>query len=71
MGQEEADRLLSRDEVEKRFGISRRFLEQAAHRRDGPCIIRIGRSVRYRVRDIEMWIETRADYADPNARSLQ
>lgn len=67
MKQEEAHRLLSRVEVAERFGISRRFLEQAAHRGEGPCIIRIGRSVRYRVSDIENWIDSLADYSGRNA----
>ena len=54
-------RLLSRDEVEELYGISRRFLETVAQRGTGPCIIRVGRLVRYRPRDIERWIEANAD----------
>jgi predicted DNA-binding transcriptional regulator AlpA len=52
-----ADRLLSRREVEERFGISKRYLEVAIMRHEGPPIVRIGRSVRYRVRDVVEWIE--------------
>lgn len=52
-----ADRLMSRHEVEKRFGITKRFLESAAVRGDGPRFVRIGRLVRYRVPDIQAWIE--------------
>lgn len=51
------DRLLCRDEVQERFGISRRFLELAATRGDGPRFVRIGRLVRYRCKDIAAWIE--------------
>lgn len=50
------DRLLSRPEVQKHFGISQRFLEVAAVRGDGPPVVKIGRSVRYQVRDIRAWI---------------
>lgn len=53
------DRLLSRPEVEDHFGLSRRFLEVAAVRGDGPPMIKIGRSVRYRVGDLLEWIEAR------------
>lgn len=53
------DRLLSRVEVEECFGLSRRFLEVSAVRGDGPPMIRIGRSVRYRAGDLREWIEAR------------
>ena len=52
------DRLLNRDEVEQRFGISKRFLEMCAMRGDGPRIVRVGRLVRYRPADIIAWIDT-------------
>lgn len=51
------DLLLSRPNVELNFGISRRFLETAAVRGDGPPMVKIGRSVRYRVSDLRKWIE--------------
>lgn len=54
-----ADRLLSRAEVEVNFGLSRRFLEVSAVRGDGPPMVKIGRSVRYRVGDVRAWIEAR------------
>lgn len=53
------DRLLSRAEVEVNFGLSRRFLEVAAVRGDGPPMVKIGRSVRYRSEDLRAWIEAR------------
>lgn len=52
-----SDRLLSRTEVEGRFGITKRFLEVATMRGNGPKFVRIGRSVRYRVKDLEAWID--------------
>jgi len=54
--QEENDRLLSRDEVEQRFGISKRFLELAVARRSGPKFVRVGSLIRYTVKDIRGWI---------------
>ncbi|MDI3336403.1 AlpA family transcriptional regulator [Defluviimonas aestuarii] len=54
-----SDRLLSRAEVEVNFGLSRRFLEVSAVRGDGPPMVKIGRSVRYRVADLRAWIEAR------------
>ena len=54
------DKLLSRDQVQAEFGLSRRFLELSAWRGDGPPMIRIGRrAVRYRRGDILDWIATR------------
>jgi hypothetical protein len=49
-------RLLSRDEVESTFGISKRFLELAACNGDGPAFIKVGRLTRYRVQDLLDWI---------------
>lgn len=55
------DRLLSRAEVEERFGISKRFLELAAVRGEGPAIVRLGRLVRYRVSDLKAWIDRQTE----------
>ena len=51
------ERLLNRDEVQTRFGIPKRFLEISAMKGNGPRIVRVGRLARYRVKDIEAWIE--------------
>lgn len=53
------DLLLSRAEVQERFGLSRRFLEIAAVRGDGPPMIKLNRSVRYLAKDLRAWIEAR------------
>jgi len=52
------DRLLSRGEVHSYFGLTQRFLEVSAVRGDGPPMVKIGRSVRYRVGDLRSWIES-------------
>lgn len=57
------ERLLTRIEVEQRFGVPKRFLELAIARDDGPRYVRIGRLVRYRARDVSLWIEEQA--SDP------
>jgi predicted DNA-binding transcriptional regulator AlpA len=58
--QDSPDKLLTRDEVEAEFGLTRRFLELSAWRGDGPPLIRIGqRAVRYRRGDLAKWIEMR------------
>ena len=54
---EDKDRLLTRREVEKRFGISKRYLEISAMRSEGPRMVRLGRMVRYRIGDIVDWID--------------
>lgn len=53
----EEDRLLTRVEVEERFGISKRYLEVAAMRGEGPRRIKMGRLVRYRAADLRAWID--------------
>ena len=53
-----ADRLLTRAEVQTYFGLSQRYLEISATRGDGPPFFKIGRSVRYRVAELRSWIET-------------
>jgi len=51
--------LLSRDDIERETGggVSRRWLELAAHRGDGPAYIKISRRcVRYRRSDFDQWL---------------
>lgn len=60
MQEHEKERLLSRAEVEQQFGISKRYLETAVCRGDGPKLVRIGRLVKYRPRDVRDWIEANA-----------
>lgn len=52
------DRLLNRSEVHSHFGLTQRFLEVSAVRGNGPPMVKIGRSVRYRVGDLRAWIES-------------
>ena len=59
MKEDDDDYLLSRNDVEARFGISKRFLELSGLDGRGPRQVRIGRSVRYRVRDVRDWIAER------------
>lgn len=49
-------KLLCRDEVEALFGISKRFLELAVRKNNGPVFVKVGRLTRYRVQDLETWI---------------
>lgn len=51
-------RLLSRDDVEANYGpcLTRRWLELAAHRGEGPPMVKRARRVFYRVSDIEAWL---------------
>ena len=56
--QPDDERLLTRADVEERFGISKRFLETSAANGHGPDFVRVGRLVRYRARDVAAWIES-------------
>ncbi|WP_372837490.1 helix-turn-helix transcriptional regulator [Phaeovulum sp.] len=53
------ERLMTRAEVQTHFGLTQRFLEVSAVRGDGPPMVKIGRSVRYRVADLRDWIAAR------------
>lgn len=55
------ERLLTRTQVEERFGIPKRFLEVAAMKREGPPIVRLGRSVRCRQADLRAWISAQVE----------
>lgn len=57
MKQDESVKLLTRAEVEATFGISRRFLEMAAVKGNGPLMTRIGRRVMYAPSDIHAWLD--------------
>lgn len=57
MTPERPTRLMTRDEVAEIYGISKRRLELAPARGEGPAFVRIGRSVRYRPGDVEAWLE--------------
>lgn len=60
--------LMSRAQVEAEYGISRRWLEQAALTGNGPSFIKIARrTVRYRRDDLERWLGERQvkSTADP------
>ncbi|MEL7279274.1 MAG: helix-turn-helix domain-containing protein [Pseudomonadota bacterium] len=52
--------MISRAEVQDRFGIGQRFLADAYKRGEGPRLIRVGRLIRYRVQDVRDWIEEQA-----------
>lgn len=60
--------LLSRDDIERETagGITRRWLELAAHRGEGPPFLKISRRmVRYRRDDFYSWLEAqRVDGSD-------
>lgn len=52
--------LLSRDDIERetRGGITRRWLELAAHRGEGPPMLKISRRmVRYRRSEFRSWLD--------------
>ena len=66
MSQSDQYRLLNRSEVADKFGIPKRYLELSALRGTGPRMVRFGRLVRYRVRDIEDWIEANTTQDEPN-----
>ncbi len=54
---EQIDRLLTQQEVVEWTKMSPAYFEQARHRGDTTLIyVRIGRSIRYRVSDVQRWI---------------
>lgn len=59
------DTLISRREAEVHFGLSARWLELAAHKGEGPPMVKISRRmVRYRASDVNRWLESRTIASD-------
>lgn len=56
-----ADRLLGPDEVAAFLGVPLRTIYRWRSRREGPRGYRVGRHVRYRLDDVERWLEDRSD----------
>jgi predicted DNA-binding transcriptional regulator AlpA len=59
--------LLTRDQVEAAFGLPKRFLETTGLKQNGPSLVRIGRSVRYRAGDVKAWIANQV--VDPTSEA--
>ena len=58
---EERQRLLSPHEVAVFLGVPLQTIYRWRYRREGPRGYRVGRHVRYRVDDIERWLEDHRD----------
>ncbi|MEQ1610491.1 MAG: AlpA family transcriptional regulator [Hyphomonadaceae bacterium] len=58
MNSDPSTRLLSRDDVEEKYGpcLTRRWLELAAHKGEGPPMVKRARRVFYRQSEIEAWL---------------
>lgn len=48
-------------QVAEYLGVSKRTLDDWAHRGGGPAYIRVGRHRRYRWSDIERWLDERCE----------
>ena len=58
MSREFIEPLLTRDQVAKKFNLEKRWLELAAHKGEGPPMVKISRRmVRYRASDVNRWID--------------
>jgi excisionase family DNA binding protein len=55
------DRLLGPEEVAAFLGVPLRTIYRWRSRREGPRGYRVGRHVRYRLVDVERWLEDRGD----------
>ncbi len=55
------DRLLSIPELAAYLGVPVATIYRWRYTRDGPVGYRVGRHVRYRLADIERWLETQRD----------
>ena len=55
------NRLLSIPELADYLGVPVATIYRWRYRRDGPAGYRVGRHVRYRLSDVERWLETQRD----------
>ena len=56
-----AQRLLSPHEVAAFLGVPLQTIYRWRYRHEGPLGYRVGRHVRYRIVDVEQWLEERRD----------
>lgn len=56
--------LLNEVEAATYLRLSRSFLRQARCRADGPAYVKLGRSVRYRLPDLNIWLAQRLSTAN-------
>lgn len=58
MAEQQIDRLITQSEVVRLTGLSSAYFEQARHRKNSSLVYcKIGRAVRYRMSDVQRWIE--------------
>ena len=62
---EHADRLINVQELADYLGLPVTTLYQWRYRREGPPGFRVGRHLRYRWSDVQLWIEDRLDEGSP------
>lgn len=55
----ELDRALDRKQTGALTGLAEITLAKMAQRGEGPPYFKVGRNVRYRLRDVQAWIEAR------------
>lgn len=60
---DDSDRLLSVDELADYLGVPAKTLYAWRYRREGPRGFRVGRHLRYRWSDVQLWIEEQLDLA--------
>jgi excisionase family DNA binding protein len=56
-----ARRLLSPDELASYLGVPRATVYRWRSRREGPCGIRVGRHIRYRLEEVDRWLDERQE----------
>jgi hypothetical protein len=58
-------KLYSTTEIAEMFGITDEYLRKLRSLRAGPVYSRIGRMIRYRIADVEHWLEIAAEIVTP------
>lgn len=56
---QQAPQLLRESDVAERWNLSERCLQAWRLRGDGPPYLKLGRAVRYRLSDLDLWLENR------------
>jgi predicted DNA-binding transcriptional regulator AlpA len=59
MSNELRNKLLADGEVAHLIGMSKSYLRQSRVKGTGPAFLKLGRSVRYRLEDVEAWLQSR------------
>ena len=62
-----SESLLDDRELSRRLNIARQTIQGWRHRKVGPPFVRVGRRIRYRLDDVNNWLNARTEHYESEA----